>query len=98
MRSSVMQEPTAEEETAAKNVFMANGILNGLYYMGRLGFYYDAGREVKVGCFYWHHFTKEEASANWPRYIQAALPAEVTMYIIQCNCFCFVSLVSTLLT
>ena len=86
-----MQEPTAEQEAAAEKVFMAYGILNGVYYLGRLAHFYEAGREVKVGWVGWHCITKEEARADWPKYIQAASLAEVATFINPCSCLLCVS-------
>ena len=73
-----MQEYQIRETDKAVTTMEARGIQHKVFELGRLAYYYDAGREVSAGCFGYHRVTKSEALAEWPAFMHAAHPSEVT--------------------
>ena len=77
-RHLVVQEYQIREADKALTTMEARGVQHKVFEQGRLAYYYDAGREVPVGCFGYHRVTKTEALAEWPAFMHAAHPSEVT--------------------
>ena len=77
--SLLVQDYKIRETDKALTVMEASGIIQIVFVLSRLAYYYDAGREVPVGLFGYHRLTKHEALKDWLSYAGAATAAEVRM-------------------